>query len=58
MLRSTLSLVSPPDVTLGAAIFVFQQVWPGVAVAPHYEADEEVERHQTQTNKLEYCSIK
>ena len=58
MLHYTLSLLSPPDVTLGAAIFVLQQVWPGGAVAPHYEADEEEERYQTQTNKLEYCLIK
>ena len=54
MLHYTLSLLSPPDVTLGAAIFVLQQVWPGGAVAPHYEADEEEKRYQTQTNKLEY----
>ena len=45
---------SSPDVTLGAPILVLQQVRSGGAVTPDHVTDDEEERDQAQTNKLQY----
>ena len=42
-----------PDVTLGPPVLVLQQVGPGGAVTPDHVTDDEEERDQAQTNKLE-----
>ena len=42
-----------PDVTLGPPVLVLQQVRPGGAVTPDHVTDDEEERDQAQTNKLE-----
>ena len=44
---------SEPDVALGPAILVLQHVGPGGSVTPDHVADEDKEREQTQTDKLE-----
>ena len=42
-----------PDVTLGPPVLVLQQVGPGGAVTPDHVTDDEEERDQAQTKKLE-----
>ena len=51
--QAAASRPASPDVTLGAPILILQQVRSGGAVTPDHVTDDEEERDQSQTNKLQ-----